>query len=230
MKGFNMSEIRWDRRGYTKEEFIQAFNASSSWKELAKRLNIDSTTHRVYKSFKRAAEALELDYSSFTISKFKYSDEKLIQAVSESNSFAGVLKFFDLKLTGGNYSHMSKRIKDAQLDISHFKGQGHNKGKPAFTRKTVEEVFILGNETDRRVKSSVLKRCMVEVGIDYVCNSCKIDPFWNGKELVLEINHINGNFWDNRQDNLEFLCPNCHSQEKDSNKPHKYRDKVKSEA
>jgi 5-methylcytosine-specific restriction endonuclease McrA len=32
------------------------------------------------------------------------------------------------------------------------------------------------------------------------------------KELVLELDHINGNNRDHRPNNLRFLCPNCHSQ------------------
>ena len=35
---------------------------------------------------------------------------------------------------------------------------------------------------------------------------------WNGKPIALELNHINGNGWEHRKSNLEWLCPNCHSQ------------------
>ena len=37
-------------------------------------------------------------------------------------------------------------------------------------------------------------------------------PFWNGKKLVFQLDHINGKRNDHRLENLRWLCPNCHSQ------------------
>ena len=34
---------------------------------------------------------------------------------------------------------------------------------------------------------------------------------WNGKKLTIHLHHKNSNRKDWRKDNLEFLCPNCHS-------------------
>lgn len=43
------------------------------------------------------------------------------------------------------------------------------------------------------------------------CSECGIDQ-WNGKKIVLEIEHKNGDSTDNSLDNVCLLCPNCHSQ------------------
>jgi len=60
--------------------------------------------------------------------------------------------------------------------------------------------------------SSNLRKLILENGIfEYKCNNCKIDN-WNEKPLILEIEHKDGDNWNNKEDNLELLCPNCHSQ------------------
>jgi hypothetical protein len=45
----------------------------------------------------------------------------------------------------------------------------------------------------------------------YHCECCGISE-WNGKSIILQVDHKNGLANDNNIDNLRLICPNCHSQ------------------
>ncbi len=45
----------------------------------------------------------------------------------------------------------------------------------------------------------------------YKCEVCNIDS-WNGKKIVLQVDHIDGHSENNMPSNLRLICPNCHSQ------------------
>ena len=60
--------------------------------------------------------------------------------------------------------------------------------------------------------TSKLSKRLVKDGLkEYQCESCGISN-WNGKLISLELNHKDGNNGNHSLDNLELLCPNCHSQ------------------
>jgi hypothetical protein len=44
------------------------------------------------------------------------------------------------------------------------------------------------------------------------CELCGLTNTWNGKPIMLQMDHINGISDDHRLENLQILCPNCHSQ------------------
>ncbi len=64
-----------------------------------------------------------------------------------------------------------------------------------------------------QVKKTILKHGL----LPYKC-SCGNTGEWNGKPLTLQLDHINGDRYDHRLENLRFLCPNCHTQEPTSSK------------
>jgi hypothetical protein len=45
---------------------------------------------------------------------------------------------------------------------------------------------------------------------NYKCNKCKLDT-WLNQPMKFDLEHKNGYKQDNSRENLECLCPNCHS-------------------
>lgn len=54
------------------------------------------------------------------------------------------------------------------------------------------------------------KRIITELG--NICSVCNLDSTWNGKNINMELDHIDGNSENNDRTNLRLICPNCHSQ------------------
>jgi hypothetical protein len=63
----------------------------------------------------------------------------------------------------------------------------------------------------RRNRTHVKQR-LIAAGIkEDRCEQCGITS-WRGRRLSLALHHVNGDGHDNRLENLQLLCPNCHSQ------------------
>jgi len=143
----------------------------------------------------------------------KYTKDQLVKAVSASISYAGTLKLLGLKPAGANYGNIKRHIAELQLDTSHWKGQGWNKGQTFGPRRDISEYLI--DNTLRigpHMASDGLRKRLIREGLkEAKCEHCGITE-WNGKKAPLELDHVNGNHEDNRLENLQILCPNCHAQ------------------
>jgi len=72
----------------------------------------------------------------------------------------------------------------------------------------IEDLLVAGRRRQRsHVKSRVLKARLKANR----CEDCGLDE-WLGQPVSLALHHVNGDGKDNRLENLQLLCPNCHSQ------------------
>jgi DNA-binding CsgD family transcriptional regulator len=72
----------------------------------------------------------------------------------------------------------------------------------------MEELLVAGVYRSR----FNLKLRLVRSGLKQkLCEVCGIAA-WNGRPISLALHHMNGDRYDNRIENLQLLCPNCHSQ------------------
>lgn len=123
--------------------------------------------------------------------------------VNESTSLFEILVKQDIKGTSENIELLKKELDNENIDYSHLPN------KTILQKQTLDEILV----EDSNYQSSKLKKRLIEAGLkEDRCEECGIGNEWNGKPLTLQVHHINGNHRDNRIENLQILCPNCHSQ------------------
>ena len=129
--------------------------------------------------------------------------------MKENNSFAGLMRYFGFTQTGPKNKTFKKRLEDDNIDYSHFKT--NNEGRKFPNKKSIplEQIMIEGSTYNRgHLKKRLLKNGMLK----NECELCGQGGEWNGKELIMVLDHINGVNNDHRLENLRMVCSNCNSQ------------------
>ena len=140
-----------------------------------------------------------------------YSEEQFVAAVKASISKREVLRKLGLVEAGGNYAVLDKRVKQLNLDTSHWLGMGHLKGKTHAWAKKIPTKDILVESSSYNDTNKLRIRLIREGIFEAKCYGCNLTE-WRGRPISLELEHKNGIRSDNRLENLTLLCPNCHAQ------------------
>lgn len=138
-------------------------------------------------------------------------DTEFQALVRRYTSLSDVLRELKFSITGRGQKMIKERCAKDSIDISHIRlGTDSNKGRK-FRAPSVplEEVMTEGS----RYYTGHLKKRLLKSGILHNhCCLCGQGSTWNGKPLVMRLDHINGIKDDHRRENLRMVCPNCDSQ------------------
>ncbi len=139
------------------------------------------------------------------------SECTLRTAVSASNSYSKVARWYGLTPSTRTRAQITRRISELGVDVSHFKRSGHNKGLLSISLdEFIEELDKPGKRT------GWVKHYLIAFGLkEYRCEGvdgalCGLSS-WQGYVLSLELDHIDGDNENNKMSNLRLLCPNCHT-------------------
>ncbi|MFD8823845.1 HNH endonuclease signature motif containing protein [Streptomyces sp. NPDC059605] len=135
----------------------------------------------------------------------------LRETVANSRSFAELLRRLDRPDNPHQRTLVRRWIGEEGLTTAHFLGQAHQRGLPGPTPAKRPEEVLVKREGASRAKTTLLRRALTGIGVPERCAECGIPPYWQGKPLTLEIDHVNGDWSDDRAENLRLLCPNCHA-------------------
>ncbi|WP_236576299.1 HNH endonuclease signature motif containing protein [Streptomyces sp. HF10] len=151
------------------------------------------------------------DYSDPARRKSRPAARELRAAVAESISIAGTLRRLQRPDTWIQRALLRRWIAEAGISTAHFLGQAHQRGTTHSDRSKSPEEILVEHDGRRRTRTRLLRRALREVGVPQQCAECGIGSEWLGNPMTLEVDHIDGNWSDDRQENLRLLCPNCHA-------------------
>lgn len=129
------------------------------------------------------------DFCSRSCANSRERDQSVRDKLSKSNK-----RFWD-SLSGQELESYKSKCSE---NLSVARIVAHEKRKSLYQSKPFEKL------------SWGLQRRKVIEDQDYKCAECGLCE-WRGKPLSLEVDHKDGNNRNNSRDNLEALCPNCHS-------------------
>lgn len=187
------------------EKIINAHKNGCSYRQIEKMFNISKSTIAYYCNEKKSNNIIE------RLNKCKKQNEEyeelICSLVKESDNINQVCIKLNKRPTNNNYKKINEIIEKYQIDTSHFTNAN------SFSKKIIyysdDEIF---SNREKMYNIHLLKKRLFNGKYkEYKCEKCGINS-WMGNIISLQIHHINGNRYDNRLENLQVLCPNCHSQ------------------
>lgn len=143
--------------------------------------------------------------------KVRYEDiEEFEKLVKDSKNYTElVIKLGLSPRCSGNFQTVKKYIVQYKINISHFTGGEFQKGNKPQNKVDLNQILV---------KDSFFNRCHLKERLykenlkEKKCEICGIGEDWfGGSKLVHILDHINGEPYDNRIENLRIVCPNCNS-------------------
>ncbi|MGW8848252.1 HNH endonuclease signature motif containing protein [Streptomyces xiamenensis] len=131
-------------------------------------------------------------------------------AAQMSPSIAAVMRRLKQPDTARSRARFRRALTDSGCDTSRLLGQAHGRGRRSPARRPAEQILVKHSGA-RRTTTVLLRRALADIGRPETCAECGTGPVWLGEPMTLEVDHRNGDWRDDRAENLRLLCPNCHA-------------------
>lgn len=127
----------------------------------------------------------------------------LVEAIDKTQSMRSAAASIPM-----NFSTFRKYAKQFLIWNPNPSGRGTKRKSPSYTISLDE--IVQGKH--RGYSSSSLKHRLLKSQLKKnECECCGLST-WQNQPITMQLDHINGDSYDHRLENLRMLCPNCHSQ------------------
>lgn len=139
--------------------------------------------------------------------KQKEYEIKVCELAKKCTNINQILHILGKRGTNEYYKQIRKILSKNNVDISHFIENVPYKPLKFSEKLPIEKYLVSGSTIgSTKLKNRILKEALKE----HKCERCGRTE-WEGESIPLQLHHINGNRIDNRLENLQLLCPNCHT-------------------
>ena len=137
-----------------------------------------------------------------------WTDDQLLAAYPKATSLSDLACLLGISPSSGGGR---KAIWDSMQHLDLCTEDLASRPRRIAQRLPLEDLLVA--RSSWRGSSSRLKARLVLAGLLVSrCAMCGLESVWEDKPLTLQLDHVNGDHYDNRVGNLRLVCPNCHSQ------------------
>jgi hypothetical protein len=195
---------------FTPEELRTAAASVTSLRGLARTLGVPDDS-RSRTTLSRMLADQHIDVGHFSYRRSAIPEDELSNLVRTATSYADVMRGLGMEVNDTNHRRVRRAASRLGLDTSHFKRRSWGRPERPAPAPTAPRVLVVLPEQSGRTNRTRLHQALAEIGVPYACVECGNTGEWRGRPITLQIDHVNGNWRDNRRENLRYLCPNCHA-------------------
>ncbi|MFC9845473.1 HNH endonuclease [Streptomyces sp. NPDC060223] len=195
---------------FTPEELRAAAVAATSMRGVARTLGVPDDS-RSRATLSRMLATQRIDIGHFSHRRTQIAEDGLRSLVLSSTSYADLMRGLGMEVNDTNHRRVRRAVSRLDLDTSHFKRRAWGRPERPAPASTAHRVLAVLPDQAGRTNRAQLHRAMTEIGVPYACVECGNTGEWRGRPITLQIDHVSGDWRDNRRENLRYLCPNCHS-------------------
>ncbi|MFJ2115215.1 HNH endonuclease signature motif containing protein [Streptomyces sp. NPDC087850] len=195
---------------FTTAELADAAASATSIRGAARALGVPDDS-RSRAALGRMLKERDIDTAHFRNARLAVPETALREAIPAASSYADVMRSLGLPVNNTNHRRVRRRIIQLGIDTSHFKRRGWSSAPVREPKPIASATLVLLPHGSPRTNRTRLHRALQETEVPYRCVSCGNTGEWLGRPITLQIDHVNGDWLDNRPANLRYLCPNCHA-------------------